>query len=144
MTEEKTACSIFCTGRLHLLSISAPYLYSGIVPAYLKDICNFLYAEREPWWYMWLDNDFFIVITCPIIYLWLCSSFVGPWLLYTVGRTPWTGDRPKGRYLHTEQTHRDIRAWSWIRTHDPSNRASEGSSCLRQRSHSDRIRRYII
>jgi hypothetical protein len=33
---------------------------------------------------------------------WLLLSFL---ILYTVGRTPWTGDQPlvKSRYLHTEQ-----------------------------------------
>jgi hypothetical protein len=49
----------------------------------------------------------------------------------------------QGRYLHTEQhKHRinahntDIHALSWIRTHDPSVRVSEDSSCLRLRGHS--------
>jgi hypothetical protein len=35
-------------------------------------------------------------------------------------------------------THTDIHAFSGIRTHDPSIRASEDSSCLRPRGHSDR------
>jgi hypothetical protein len=65
-------------------------------------------------------------------------------ILYTVGRTPWTGDQPVARPLPThrttqiEQTHRDIHAFSGIRNHDPSVRASEESSCLRKRGHCDR------
>jgi hypothetical protein len=43
----------------------------------------------------------------------------------------------QGRYLHTEQhkhrinSHTDTHALSWIRTHDPSARASGDSSCLK-------------
>jgi hypothetical protein len=50
----------------------------------------------------------------------------------------------QGRYLHTGQhkyrinAYTDIHASSGIRTYDPSVRASEDSSCLRTRSHSDR------
>jgi hypothetical protein len=68
------------------------------------------------------------------IYLWLYSP-CGPWPLfqflnpYIVGRTPWTGDHPVTRQLHTEQrkhrinAHTDIRASSGIRIHDSSVRA---------------------
>jgi hypothetical protein len=44
------------------------------------------------------------------ILLWLYSSFVGPWQpfqflnVYTVGRTPWTGDQPVARSLPTHRT----------------------------------------
>jgi hypothetical protein len=71
------------------------------------------------------------------------QPFVGPWLLlqllnlfYTGGRTPWTSDQPVSRPLPTHSTthtHTDIHALSGIRTHDPSVRASEDSSCLRPR-----------
>jgi hypothetical protein len=50
----------------------------------------------------------------------------------------------QGRYLHTGQhkhrinAHTDIHALSGIRTHDPSFRTSEDSSCLRTRGHRDR------
>jgi hypothetical protein len=49
----------------------------------------------------------------------------------------------QGRELHTEQhKHRTNahghNALNWIRTHDPSVRASEESSCLRLRGHCDR------
>jgi hypothetical protein len=51
--------------------------------------------------------------------------------LYTVGRTPWTGDQPVTRPLSTHRinAHRYIHALSGIRTHDPSVRASEDGSC---------------
>jgi hypothetical protein len=63
----------------------------------------------------------------------------------TVGRTPWTADQPVARLLptqnntDTEQTQRDRHALNGIRTHDPSARASEDSSCLRPRGHCDRL-----
>jgi hypothetical protein len=101
-----------------------------------------------------------IVRNHPVIYyssvsvllLWLYSSLLGPWplffsflILYTVGKTPWTGDQPVARPLLTEQhKHRinahntDIHTLSGIRTHDPSVRASEDSSCLRPRGRCDR------
>jgi hypothetical protein len=50
----------------------------------------------------------------------------------------------QGRYLNTGQhknnkhTHTDIHILSVIRTHDPSFRAGEDSSCLRPRGHCDR------
>jgi hypothetical protein len=73
------------------------------------------------------------------------QPFVGPWPLlqfhnlffYTVGRTPWTSDQSVARPLPTHRinAHTDIHALSGIRTHDPSVRASEDSSCLRQGGH---------
>jgi hypothetical protein len=80
------------------------------------------------------------------------QPFVGPWpllqfrnLYYTDGRTPWTSDIPsQGRYLHTrQQKHRinaytDIHALSGIRTHYPSLRAIEDSSCLKPCGHRNR------
>jgi hypothetical protein len=51
----------------------------------------------------------------------------------------------QGRYLHTEQhkhrinVHTDVHICSRIRTHDPSVRASEDSSCLRPRGHCYRL-----
>jgi hypothetical protein len=50
----------------------------------------------------------------------------------------------QGRYIHTGQhehrikAHTDIHALMGIRTHDPSVRASEDSTCLRPRGHWDR------
>jgi hypothetical protein len=78
---------------------------------------------------------------------------VGPWSLiqflnlYTVGRSPWTGDQPVGRPLPTHRTtqtqnihtHTDIHALSGIRTHDHKFRASEDSSCLTASGHCERL-----
>jgi hypothetical protein len=43
----------------------------------------------------------------------------------------------QGRYLRTGQTHAEIHALSRIRTHDPSVRVSEDTSCLRESGHCD-------
>jgi hypothetical protein len=79
---------------------------------------------------------------------------VGPWPLLqfrnhfffteTVGLVARMINPSQGRYLHTGQdkhrinAHTDIHALRGIRTHNPSVRASEDSSCLRPRSHYDR------
>jgi hypothetical protein len=61
-------------------------------------------------------------------------------------QTPWTGDQPVTRPLPTYRTTQtqnkhihtpNIHAFSGIRTHDPSVRASEDSSCFRQRGYCD-------
>jgi hypothetical protein len=68
---------------------------------------------------------------------WPLFSFL---ILYTVGRTSWTGDQTSQcHYLHTEQTHTVIHASSTIRTPDPSVRAGEDESCLRSHGHCDRL-----
>jgi hypothetical protein len=83
------------------------------------------------------------------------QPFVGPWPLlqfrnrfYTDGRTTWTSDQTVARPLLKHRTIRtqnkrlhtpNIHTLSVIRTHDPSARASEGSSCLRARGHCDRL-----
>jgi hypothetical protein len=73
--------------------------------------------------------------------------FVGPWPLLqfhklffcftqTIGLLGREIRPSQGRYLHTGQqkhrikAHSDIHAFSGIRTHDPSIRVSEDSSCL--------------
>jgi hypothetical protein len=75
------------------------------------------------------------------------QPFVWPWslhqfrnLLYTVCRTPWMSDQPVARPLPCTQNKRKQTSMllSGIRTHDPSVRASEDSSCLRLRGHRDR------
>jgi hypothetical protein len=65
------------------------------------------------------------------------SEFLNFVFLCTVCRTPWTGDQPVERPLHTHRTtqiernvHRHLRAGG-IRTHDPSFRASEDIACFR-------------
>jgi hypothetical protein len=72
------------------------------------------------------------------------QPFIGPWPLFqslnlftqSVGLLGRGISPSQGRYLHTGQ-HTDIHALSGIRTHDPSVRASEDSSWLRPRGHSD-------
>jgi hypothetical protein len=68
-------------------------------------------------------------------------------ILFTDGRTPWTGDRPVARPLPKHKTTKtqnkrihtpNIHTLSGIRTHEPSVRASEGSTCLRPRGYCDR------
>jgi hypothetical protein len=75
------------------------------------------------------------------------QPFVGPWplfgflILYTVGRTRWTGDQPVARPLPVYRINAHntgIHALSGIRAHDPSVRAGEDSSCLRPLGHCDR------
>jgi hypothetical protein len=79
-----------------------------------------------------------------LLLLRLYSPFVGPWLLFECldpihGRTPWMGDQPITSPLpkHRKNAHTDIHTSSGIRTHNPSVRANEDSSCLRLRGHCD-------
>jgi hypothetical protein len=75
------------------------------------------------------------------IHQWLYSPLLGTGLFrsfvifftQTVGLLGRWINPSQGRYLHT-----DIHASSGIRTHDPSVRASEDSSCFRPRGHCDR------
>jgi hypothetical protein len=73
---------------------------------------------------------------------WSCTQSVG-----LLGR--WISSS-QGLYLHTDQhkhginaQNTDIHALSWIRTHDPSVRASKDSLCLRPRGHCDWQRLHI-
>jgi hypothetical protein len=82
------------------------------------------------------------------------QPFVGPWPLLqfcnlftqTVGLLGRVIRPLQGLYLNTGQhkhrinAHIDIHASCGIRTHDPSVRAREDSSCLRQRGHCDRLK----
>jgi hypothetical protein len=77
---------------------------------------------------------------------WALAAFSGSWsYIQSLGLLGRVIIPSQGRYLHTEQQkHRinanntDIHDLSGIRTHDPSVRASEDSSCLRSRGHCDR------
>jgi len=67
------------------------------------------------------------------------------WIYWTIGRTPWTGDRPDARPLpahrvtqHTK-TRTRIHASSGIRTHDPSVRLAEDRTCRRPLVHWDQL-----
>jgi hypothetical protein len=67
---------------------------------------------------------------------------------FTDGRAPWTSDQLVAWPLHKHRTRQtqnkhihtpNIHALCGIRTHDPSFRASEDSSCLRQLDYCDRL-----
>jgi hypothetical protein len=64
-------------------------------------------------------------------------------ILRTVGRIPWTEDKPVARPLPTHRTvqtqnkHTQIHVSSGIRTYDPSVWVGEDRSCLRARDHYD-------
>jgi hypothetical protein len=77
-----------------------------------------------------------------LLLLWICSYLLGLGLflkfviLFTVGRTPWTGISPsQGRSPHTGKHKHILHASSGIRTHDPSMYAGKGNSCYRPRGH---------
>jgi hypothetical protein len=86
---------------------------------------------------------------CLSVYLSIClsmalQSFVAPWPLFQFlnsvhrRRTPWTGDQPVSRPLqYKHRINADIHCLSWIRSHDPSVRVIEDSSCFRPRGHCD-------
>jgi hypothetical protein len=93
-----------------------------------------------------------IVHVSVFIHQWLYSSLLGPGLFFsfvifftqTVGILGRVISPSQGHYLNTEQhkhrinAHTDIHAWNGIRTHNPSVRAGEDSSCFRLRGHCDR------
>jgi hypothetical protein len=82
---------------------------------------------------------------------WLYSPLLGPGFFFsfviyftqTVGLLEWVISPSQGRYLktgqhkHREKAYTNIHVLSGIRTHDPSFRASEDSSCLRSHCHCD-------
>jgi hypothetical protein len=77
-----------------------------------------------------------------------CRGFSFFFESYTVGRTPWTSDRPVARplpkYMTTQtqnkRTHTaNIHARNGIRIHDHGLRASEDSSCLTPLGYRDRL-----
>jgi hypothetical protein len=53
------------------------------------------------------------------------------------------GTYTQNNYKHRINAHTDIHALSGIRTHDPSVRAGEDSSCLSPRDHCDRQKKCI-
>jgi hypothetical protein len=84
------------------------------------------------------------------------QPFVGPWQLFQSPNPIHSQlEHLDGELAHlkaasytqnntnTEKTHTDIHALSGIRTHYPSVRASEESSCLRRRGHCHRPRTFL-
>jgi hypothetical protein len=90
------------------------------------------------------------------IYLWFYSPLLGLGPIFsfltfhTIGRTPWTGDQPVARPLHTQSKapiqnkNTNIHLSTGIRTQDPSVRTGEVSSWFRPRGHRDRLTRYDL
>jgi hypothetical protein len=110
---QKKTCSYSCVFVFHIWDVSSP---SG------KRYSCLIFSFIHQWLYS------------PLLGPGLCFSFV---ILYTVGRTPWTGDQPVTRPLPTHRTvqtknkrTQTSNASSGIRTHVPSVRADEDSSCL--------------
>jgi hypothetical protein len=97
--------------------------------------------------------DYFTTTHSFIILEWFYNPLLGPGLFFSfiifftqsVGLLGRKISPSQGRYIHTGQHKQGINAdrhdaSSGIRTHDPSVRAGEDSSCLRLRSHCDRFR----
>jgi hypothetical protein len=93
--------------------------------------------------YFYIRLSFSSLSVCLSIYLWPYSPCgLGrffSFLIYILGRTPWTGDQP-GRYVHTDEHIHRINAYrhaclEWVSNHNPSVRADQDSSCLRPRGH---------
>jgi hypothetical protein len=122
------------------------------IPTYLKHNRSMKVAVQGPDYYgptlvnssLYLPIYLSIYLFMALQSLWTLDAF--QFLnLYTVGRTPWTGDQPVARPLPTHRTQTEnkgrqiyIHALSGIGTHDPSVRAGEDGSCLRPRGHCDR------
>jgi hypothetical protein len=99
----------------------------------------------------------FIIIIIIIIIIMVLQHFVKHWTPFQfLDSMHILSDSFDGRSAHrkastyTQNTNRinahstDIHALSRIRTHDPSVRSSEDSSCLRPRGHCDRLRSYNV
>jgi hypothetical protein len=111
----------------------------------LHFICKilFLITGGQYLYFLPLSLIYFIFF---VIIRWALASFSVFLILYTVGRTPWTGDQPFARQLpahRTKQTQNN-------RTHPPMPpvgfehtisllEKGEDSSCLRPRGHCDRF-----
>jgi hypothetical protein len=110
------------------------YLYLSIYPSVYLSVCLPTHPPTYLPTYLSLYN--------PLLDL---GGFFRFLILYTVGRTPWTGDQPDARPIpiqhntNTEQTHTYIHVLSGIRTHEPSVRAGEDILCLRPHGHCGRL-----
>jgi hypothetical protein len=82
---------------------------------------------------MMINILFLLLLLCFYSPLSVLGHFFSFLILYTFGRTPWTGDQHVSRPLPTHRKHKrrinarntDIHAFSGIRTHDPSVRVRE-------------------
>jgi hypothetical protein len=91
-----------------------------------------------------------------LLLLWLYSPlfdfgrFFSFSILYTVGRTPWTGDQPVARPLPTHRTTQTQNKCTQyghpcleLDSNPRSRRSSEDSSCFRPRGHCDRLNSWL-
>jgi hypothetical protein len=116
----------------------------------IYEYCRIAYFSVYSYLYISSGTDFnriedlhFLMFFIPISlipYSYVVEVFHFSLDLYTIDKTPWTGDQPVAKPLpkcRTTQTQNkrthitNIRALSEIRTHDHGVRASEDSSCLR-------------
>jgi hypothetical protein len=109
----------------------------------LMDICNTTCYESalKVGWYGF--HSFFSPYGSTA--LWTLAAFSVSLLLYTVGMTDWTGDKPVARPLptHRIKAHRHP-CLEWDSNPRPSVQADEDGSCLRPRGQCDRRYRFII
>jgi hypothetical protein len=97
-------------------------------------LASFLYSKSHYRVHFLIPHAFSLSVYGSTVLLLDLGGFLSLLILYTVGRTPCTGDQAIAKpYLHT-----DIHALSGNRTYDPSVRASEDSSCLRPLGYNDR------
>jgi hypothetical protein len=84
--------------------------------------------------YLWLYSP--LLDLGPFSVPWCFTQLVGPLRRRSVRRKVSTCT-----HTHIEKTHVDIHTSAGVRIHDPSFRAREDSSCLRQRGHCERLSR---
>jgi hypothetical protein len=116
-----------------------------------EDYIKFSHRESSKT-YIIQNTCCFIIIVVVVVFqgsgLLACSGFRVYFpetyeCIWTVGRTPWTGDRPDSRPLptHRKTKHRKTRTHihssSGIRTHNPSVRAAEDITSFRPLGHWD-------
>jgi hypothetical protein len=126
--------------------LEAAEAYSSLHLTRVKYSISSLSAVRKEIIIMGINSIYFI-------HQWLYSPLLGPDIFfsfviffYADGRTPWTSDQPVSRPLPTHKAtqtqnirkHTNIHSLNGIRTHDPSVRANEDSSCHRLRGHCGR------
>jgi hypothetical protein len=109
-------------------------------------------VTRNNKWHLWLiENNVFSSPLAPILEH--KADFLVPLIIFTDGRTPWTGDQlvsrplPKHRTTQTQNKRMyipNIHALCGIRTHDPGFRESEDSICLRQLDYRERRKQHYL
>jgi hypothetical protein len=109
-------------GNYHLRSSHTAILVLSIVENY-----GFFLRALQPPWALASSFSFMIILLTVRLLGRVISSSQGLYLN--------TGKQKQNKHIHTPNIH----ALNEIRTHDPSVRASEDSSCLKSRGHRDRL-----